>query len=96
MTVNQKRVVVVVDPTLGDKVAELRATMPVWVVSSPRKAAAWGRSQSLEPNSAIFEVDNPEARADNLAAQLNDIDEHFGVESPRRIPMSAFESWALL
>jgi hypothetical protein len=81
MVVYQKRVVVVVDPALGDKVAELRATAPVWVVNSQINAAAWGRAESLEPNSTMFAAVDQEARADNLIAQLDDIDLHFGVDS---------------
>jgi hypothetical protein len=76
-----RRVVVVVDPELGDRVALLRATQPVWVVDSPVNAAAWGKAKSLEPNSAIFEVQDPGARADNLVAELADVDLHFGPDS---------------
>lgn len=69
------------DPELGDRVALLRATQPVWVVDSPVNAAAWGLGKSLEPNSAIFKVQDPEARADNLLAELDDVDLHFGPDS---------------
>jgi hypothetical protein len=77
----RRRVAVVMDPALGDRVAELRAAAPVWVVDSLVNRAAWGRSNLLEPNSAIFKSLDPEARADNLIAQLDDIDLHFGADS---------------
>jgi hypothetical protein len=76
-----RRVAIVVDPELGGRVAELRATSPAWVVSSPANLAAWGRSASLEPNSAIFKATNTEARRDNLFAQLDDVELHFGADS---------------
>ena len=76
-----RRVAVVVDPALGDGVAELRATSPVWLVDSPVNAAAWRRSKSPEENGAIFKTLDPEARAENRIAQLDDIDLHFGADS---------------
>jgi hypothetical protein len=76
-----RRVAVVVDPALGDRLAELLATAPVWIVDSPVNAAAWSRSKSLESNGAMFKTLDPEARAENLIAELDDIDLHFGVDS---------------
>jgi hypothetical protein len=76
-----RRVAVVVDPELGDPIAELIATTPAWVISSPVNLAAWRRSAPLEPNSATFNATNTEARRDNLFAELDDVDLHFGADS---------------
>lgn len=75
------RVTVVLNPELGDKLAELWVAQPVWAVSSPANLAAWNRSEQREPNSALFRVSNTEARWDNLKSQLDDIDLHFGLDS---------------
>lgn len=72
---------IVVDPELGDRVAELRAAGPAWVINSPVNLTAWRASASLEPNSAIFSTSDADAREDNLLAQLDDVDLHFGTDS---------------
>jgi hypothetical protein len=77
----ERRVAIVVDPELGDQVAELRAARPVWVIDSPVNRVAWYESESEEPSSAIFSASDAEARKDNLLARLDDVDLHFGADS---------------
>jgi|SRR5579862_275323 len=73
------RVVAVVDPELGERLARFERHA-VWVVDTPSNRSVWSRLKP-KPNSAIFNVANPEARAENLMGQLDDIDLHFGPDS---------------
>jgi hypothetical protein len=73
------RVVVVVDPKLGARLADFE-DRSVWVIESADNRAVWQRL-SFKPNSSIFKVDDSEMTVDNLKAQLDDVDLHFGSDS---------------
>lgn len=77
----QRRVVVVLDPEYGDKIAELPSTQPAWIVDSPQNAAPWTRANAAKRNTTTFSVTDPDARVNNLVAQLDNIDLHFGIDS---------------
>jgi hypothetical protein len=68
-----------VDPRLGERLAAFEGRS-LWVIDTPDNRAVWSRLQ-LKPNSSIFKVADPEATVENLTAQLDDIDLHFGPDS---------------
>lgn len=79
--VDIKTVAIVLDPELGEGVADVLRRYPAWVVDTPTNRPFWDSSISVRGNSAIFRVNDPQQRLQNLIDALPDVEDHFGPDS---------------
>ena len=63
--------------------------MPVWAVKSSANSVAWIPESSRFSNSALFSVEDVEARTENLIGALADVEDHFGPDSFPQNPYTA-------
>jgi hypothetical protein len=73
-----ERVYVILDPEYGQNIAALAVGAKVWLVDSPANRTAWNEREPCSLNSAIFKTSDSNARAENLLAELPNIEDHFG------------------
>ena len=82
-------VAIVVDPDYGSRLRSLGVKMPVWAVKSSANSVAWIPESSRFSNSALFSVEDVEARTENLIGALADVEDHFGPDSFPQNPYTA-------
>jgi hypothetical protein len=83
---NRVNVAVVVDPAYGERLEELSANVPVWVVATPVNEKAYRRIQQRRliidhhvPGSITsFQISDAESRRANLLDVVPEIEEHYG------------------
>jgi hypothetical protein len=80
MATDKLTVAIVLDPSLGEGLADVLARYPAWVVDTPANRTFWDAAKPVE-NSAMFRVTDTQQKLNNLLTALPDIEDHFGPDS---------------
>jgi hypothetical protein len=76
-----KTIAIVFNPDLAEGVTRVLRRYAAWVVDTPANRPFWDSSISVHSNSAIFRVNDPQQRLQNLIDALPDVEDHFGPDS---------------
>jgi hypothetical protein len=74
-------ILIVLDPHYGDRLHNIAANGPVWIVDTPDNRKSFADGTGFVTNSALFKMSDPQCRRESLLKIIPDIADHFGTSS---------------